>query len=522
MADCDVLVLGAGPNGLGISGLLAKEGLKVINLEKNDHVGGLASNSHFWPGYTHNTGAWWLSVDKIETVWQALDLGKYCPETYDPPGMGTTLGINPDAKPYHMSFDPELHMTGLRNNFGQDAADALGRIFRYFEPFSMGIRPMLYNPPISIGQLMDRMPSIEAKDALNQVFFGTASDLIDGYFPDKERTGALRGFLTATAADGFWGGPMTPGSLLKFAYQVATHSGSKPALVKGGIGKFSEALAEALKANGGQLMLNSEVKKLLLEKGKATGVELVNGDVITARYVISSLDTANTFIRLVGEANIPSSVAKQIKRINYRCHFMQALCKCSGVPEYTGKLEYFNTEGWNWCVGYWPTLELSEQCWDDVKLGRIPEKAVGAYSCMSMLDPSLAPEGKHTMTVFTNYTWPQGVPADKVDEVKEICFQRILDSLCEFAPNFRDIIDDHIVMAPPDYEKRYNNTGGDWTHGQIQLTQLFDNRPIQGMSNYKVPFIENMWLCGSSNHPGPGVNFIPALNCLNVFKKELG
>ena len=523
MTDCDVLVLGAGPNGLGISGLLAKDGLKVITLEKNDHVGGLASNSHFWPGYTHNTGAWWLSIDKIQPVWKALDLGKYCPELFSPPGMGTTLGIDSNSKPHHMIFDPQKQMARIRDDFGQDAVDAFGKIFKYFEPFSMGVEPMLHNPPISIGQLMDRMPSLEAKATLSQAFYGVAADLIDEYFPDKEKTGALRGTLAATAADGFWGGPMTPGSLLKFAYQVATHSGSAiPAMVKGGIGKFSEAVAEAFKAIGGQLRLNSEVKRILLEKGKATGVELANGNVITARYVMSSLDTANTFIRLIGEENIPPFVARQIKRINYRCHFMQAFCRCSGVPEYTGKLEYFNREGWNWCAGYWPTLELMEQCWDDVKLGRIPEKAVGAYSCMSLLDPSLAPPGKHTMTVFTNYTWPQGVPADKVDEVKEICFQRIVDSLCQLAPNFRDIIDDHVVMAPPDYEKRFNNTGGDWAHGQIQLSQLFDNRPIQGMSKYKVPFIKDLWLCGSSNHPGPGVNFFPAINCLNVFKKELG
>jgi phytoene dehydrogenase-like protein len=523
LADFDVIVLGAGPNGLGMSGMLAKEGMKVVLVEKNDHVGGLASNSYFWPGYTHNTGAWWLSIDKIESVWKTLGVGKYCPETFSPPGMGSTLGLTPNDKAHHMIFDPIKQMVKIQNDFGQNATDSFGKIFKYFEPFSMGIKPMLYNVPLSVGQLVDRMPSIEARNMLNQIFYGTAADLIDEYFPDKGKTGALRGTLAAAAADGFWGGPMTPGSLMKFAYQVATHSGgTKPGLVKGGIGKFSEALAEAYKAISGMLMLNSEIKRIILEKDRATGIELINGDTITAKYIISSLDTANTFMRLIGESNIPAFVAKQIKKINYRCHFMQAFCRCSGLPEYKDKLEYFNTEGWRWCVGYWPSLELIEQCWDDVKLGRIPEKGIGAYSCMSMLDPSLSPQGKHTMTVFTNYMWPQGVPADKVDEVKEICFQKIVDSLCQFAPNFRDIIDDHVVMAPPDYEKRFNNTGGDWAHGQIQLNQLFDNRPIQGMSGYKVPFIKNMWLCGSSNHPGPGVNFIPVLNCLNVFKKEVG
>jgi phytoene dehydrogenase-like protein len=126
------------------------------------------------------------------------------------------------------------------------------------------------------------------------------------------------------------------------------------------------------------------------------------------------------------------------------------------------------------------------------------------------------------MTMFMNYMWPQGVPADKVDEVKEICFQRVVDSLSDFAPNFRDIIEDHVVMAPPDYEKRFNCTGGDWTHGQVQMSQLFDNRPIQGMSGYKVPFIENMYLSGSCTHPGPGINFITVNNCLNVFHQEVG
>jgi phytoene dehydrogenase-like protein len=527
MPDCDVLVLGAGPNGLGISGLLAKDNFKVINLEKNDFVGGMGSNSHFWPGFTHNTGAWWLSYGVIKPVWNALGLDKYDCQVYDPPlHLATVLGRTPDEKPFHMYNNIKLQLDKVRESWGPEVADNFIKFFKYFEPFSMGVKPMVDNLPLSIGQVTDRMPSIEARHLMNQIFYGNFADLLNEYFPDEDRFAAVRGYFTANVSDGFWGGPMTTGSNLMFAYHSATHSpeegGGLFKLVKGGIGKFSDALASALKDFGGKLILKAEVKKILVENGKATGVELMNGDIITAKYVISSLDAPNTFLRLVGEANVPSFVAKQIKGINNRCHFMQMFCTVNALPEFKGKLDYFNTEGWRWSVGYWPTMELSEKCFDAVKFGKLPEQPMGAFSLQSVLDPTLAPPGKHIMTIFSRHIWPWGVPADKVDEVKEICYNMLIDTFTRFAPNFREIIDDHLVTAPPDYEKRFNVTGGDWTHGMMQVSQLFNNRPIQGMANYKVPFIGNMWLCGSSCHPGPGINFRPALNCLNVFKKEIG
>ena len=527
MADCDVVVLGAGPNGLGLSGLLAKDKLKVILLEKNDFVGGMGSNSHYWPGYTHNSGAWWLAYGVVKPVWNALNIDKYNCQVYDPPKhLTTVLGRTPDEKPFHVYNDIQLQVVKVAEEYGPEVGDAFGRFFKYFEPFSAGVKPMVDNLPLSVGQVIDRVPSIEARHLMNQIFFGNFADLLNEYFPDKDRFAALRGFFTANVSDFFWGGPMTSGSNLMFAYHSATHppeeGGGLFKLVKGGMGKFPEAIAASFKDLGGTLKLHAEVRRIIVEKGKATGVELMNGEIISAKYVISSLDAFNTFIRLVGESNIPPFVAKQIRGINHRCHFLQIFCTLNGLPEFNGKLAYFNTEGWRWSAGYWPTMELSEQGFDAVKFGKVPEQALGTYAIQSVNDPTLAPPGKHSMTIFSRHTWPYGIPEEKIEEVKEICYNKLIDTFSRFAPNFREIIDDHIVMAPPDFEKRFNNTGGDWTHGMLQVSQLFNNRPIQGMANYKVPFISNMYLCGSSNHPGPGINFRPALNCLNVFKKDLG
>jgi phytoene dehydrogenase-like protein len=350
MTDCDVLVLGAGHNGLGISALLAKEGFKVVNVEKNGFVGGLASNAHFWPGYTHYVGAWWLSFNKIKPVWTALNLDKYGPELFDPPlQVRTVIGEDESYAPNHLINFAGPQIERMKNDLGADVVEAMGRFQQFFEPFSVGIKPMMHNPPISLGQLMDRMPSNEARAILNQIFYGAASDIIDEYFPDKKRLATLRAALTASACYGFWGGPMTPGSALRLAYHFGTHApeegGGMFKFLRGGIGRLSELVAEAFKDLGGRLILNAEVKKILLEKDKAAGVQLANGDIITAKYVISSLDATATFIRLVGEANIPAYVAKQIKKINYRSHYMQAFAICSGIPEYKGRYEYFNTEG---------------------------------------------------------------------------------------------------------------------------------------------------------------------------------
>lgn len=524
MADYDVITIGAGPTGLMASTWLAKDGYRVACLEMNDHVGGLASNAHEWPGFTHNRGAWYVMFAKLDMLWKTLELDKYGVELLDPPTVGCVLPL-PGEKPFLMYADPKQQMEHIQENFGAEAVQGFVNLLMFMSHFTNGLEASMSNPPISIGQMMDAMPSIEAKDALRQIFYGNITVLLDRFFPDKKKYGAIRGFMAVQAVDGFFGGPMTPGSAMTLAYHIGTPSeaasgGGQFKLVKGHIGKLCEGIAESFKDKGGTLQLNSQVKRILIEKGAAIGVELLNGDKITADTVISSGDAYNTFIRMIAPGDIEPYLEKQVRNINYRDHFIQIYLKLKGLPEYRDEYKELNEGKWRWNTWCYPSLELLEEAWDDCKHGRIAEEPCPAVYIPSINDPSLAPEGYYSGTIFALSSWPVGpVPANKIEGMKNEIAERIFSIFKRYMPNFRDVVEDFKVWAPQDYEAHYHNTGGTWTHGMIQLDQMFDFRPVVGMSQYRTP-IKNLYLCGTSTHPGPGITGYNPMNCLKVIKED--
>jgi len=523
MADCDVLILGGGNNGVGAAALLAKQGLKTIVLEKNEMLGGLASASHFWPGVTHNTGAWAMFHDQLQEMWNALDLDSYGCEMITPPAMATNVGETPDDKPYRMSSYKPEHDKLILEDYGPEVLAAEKALYEWFSPLSAGIDLVVKQPATSIFQLIDRLPSPEAKKRMSNLLFGNCVDHINRFHPDKSLH-ALRGQLAQLSIDGLWGGPMTFGSNLGFAQHVIGHASSTDVgvgykIVKGTFGAMNTAVGQYVSDHGGTVKLNAEVDKIIIEKGKVKGVKLKNGDDITCDYLFSSLDPYNTFIRLMDKKDVPGWVSSGVKSINFRNHYMQAFLLLNGLPEYKGQLEYLNEGANGWWVTRFSSPETIEDNWDRVKMGRmIPhEDMQWNYMIPSLIDDSLAPKGQYSMTLYAPHCWPQGVPADKVAEVKETIYQNMITAMETFMPNMREIIVDHRVYASPDYEKKFNNTLGSFCHGEIQVDQYFDQRPIPGMAHWQVPFMPNMYLCGAGCHPGPGVSFLPGTGAVKRF-----
>lgn len=316
---------------------------------------------------------------------------------------------------------------------------------------------------------------------------------------------------------------MTPGSSMTVAYHFGTPSqsggGSQYKIIKGHIGRFFEALAEAFKDNGGILKLNSEVKKILVDKGIAYGVELAGGEKITANTIISSCGTFNTFVNMVGSDNTPPFLERQIRNINYTDQFVQIYWAFKKLPAFRDEYAEMNEGLWRWNIWSYPSSEAMERSWDAVKYGGIPDEPCPSLYFPSMLDPNLAPPGMQSGTSFVMLGWPKGVPENKREELKHQLTERVIDRFQVFMPDFRDCLLDYKVWSTEDYEKVYRNTGGTWTHGMIQLDQMFDNRPVKGMSNYRAP-IKNLYLCGTSNHPGPGVTGFSVMNCLKVIRDD--
>lgn len=522
MSDYDVVVIGAGPTGLIASQLLAKEGKKVALLELNDRVGGMGGNVEVFPGYKHNAGAYYIMFADAQKLIKTIGIEDYGMEFLKPPISGVGFA-GPGRAPWVLYTDPEEAGNYLVNTFGMDAAMAYGAYNQFISPFVTAMKMALKQPPISIGRIMDTLPSIEAKDACRQIFFGSLTELVDQYFPDKEKYATIRGQLIMMGTDAFYGSPSSAGSAMTLAYHAATSSEAveAPAVIpKGGIGALADTIAQAFQDNGGTIMLNTEVTRIIIEEGTAKGVELSDGTVITADTIVSSLDTRNTFINCMDEADVDPAFATRVKHINYDNDVCQWYVCLNKLPSFAPEYDYLNDGKACFQVSL-VNPDLYEENWNKIRFkGEVPERLVGAwYYIPSMVDPSLAPEGKHVLTGGSSYSWPLNTPEEKVPEVKEKLIRAFIDSFKDVMPDFEECIDAIEVMTPYDYENKYHVSGGSWTHGSTRQDQLLNMRPMLGMSDYRTPY-RNLYLCGTSNHPGPGISGISSVNCVKAIKED--
>lgn len=517
MADYDAIVVGAGHNGLSAGTILAKEGLKVLVLEKQRNVGGMAATQEFFKGFKHNVGAWALMVHR-DDILEALEIHKYGFDVIEPKISICNFGT-PGEKPYLVYNDSNRLMEHLREDHGEDAVEALGNLYEMLSIFGQAWDTMRRGAPKSIGNMIESMPTANAKDVVMRILFGTCVDLINECFPDPTRHKNIQGSLATMGIDGTGLGPYCPGTAFSLAYHfVAPGVGNYYKLVKGGTGNLSEALRKSFEANGGEVRLATAVKNILIENGKAAGVELRNGEKITSKVVLCSLDARATFIGLVGEDNLPSDFTQMVKRIKYRNPYLEIHVTLKEPPEFDGNDLAVANDPHTLAIAYIPSPEHLERCYDDYKWGRIPEDVYSAFYIPSRVDDSLAPPGYHTATFFSQY-FPLTAPRDTHDRLKEEMADRVIEKMNLFAPNLKDAITDRVVFTPMHYEKMFGATEGDYASGLQLPEQMFDSRPVTGWSGYDTP-IANLFMCGAACHPGPGVTCTPGFNSANEVLKQ--
>jgi len=517
MPDYDAIVVGAGHNGLAAATVLAKEGLKVLDLEKNTYVGGMAATREFFKGFKHNVGAWAFMVFS-QQVMEALELQKYGLEVIEPTTSFCNFGI-PGENPFVLYNDPAKLMDHLQKDHGEDAMQGLAAVFEFCRPFAEAWNATCFNPPISIGAMMDAAPSLQAKDVLRKCFHASAMDVVDECFPDPKKHKLIQAMIAGMAVDGTSLGPYDPGTAFSLAYHlVPAGIGQFYKLAKGGMGMVTEALRRSLQEKGGEVRLGSRVKRILIENGKAVGVELRNNEKITAKVVLSNLDASATFMRLVGEDNLPADFVRMVKRIKCGAPFIQIHCTLKELPEFTGDLAFANKDNIRWLMCYNRGPEHYQQCMDAIKWGKIPEDPMFTYYIPSVWDDSMAPSGYHTLTFFSFY-FPLMAAGTQHDKIKEEVADKMISQANKYAPNLRDAIMDRVVFTPLHFEKMFGITNGDYTHGLLIPGQMFDFRPVTGWSGYNTP-VENLYLCGSACHPGPGVTAVPGYNSAHEVLKN--
>jgi len=516
MPDYDAIIIGAGHNGLTAGTMLAKAGLKCINFEKNDRVGGFASTWELFKGYKHNIGAWmWMVYGK--RLEEELELAKWGLDLVVPEVSGVGTGY-PGEKPFIMYTDMNKLAAHLLNDHGPKALEGLMNLFSFMSTIAVGMEFGLYNPPISISRMMELMPSPEGKDVLRRCFYESCKDILDEFF-EPGIANNIKGTLGSVAVDGEWFGPYSPGSAWQLAYHMCMPGVSAMIkLPRGGMIMVSEALRKSYESNGGQVKLSTPVKKILVENGKAVGVELENGQKVSSKVVVSNLDTCSTFTRLLNPDELPQHFISMVKHIKYRNPFIQIFLCLKELPQYTGVNAVLN-KLMPFQVQYAPSLEHIEQCWDACKYGQLHKEPFTLLGIHSLHDPGLAPPGRHTGLMFIQM-FPPHLPENKYEKMKEEYADRAINVINELAPNFKDSIIDRKVWGPREYEKAMGATNGDFTHGAMELSQMLDFRPVPGYTDYRTP-VKNLYLCGSGTHPSAGVTSVPGYNCSNMIKKDL-
>ncbi|MFI5316959.1 MAG: phytoene desaturase family protein [Myxococcota bacterium] len=519
--DFDVIVVGAGHNGLAATALLSARGLRVLCLEKNSYAGGMAGTREILTGCRNDVGAS-LAFPLAKGLAEQLELARYGVEFIDLPIMATNLN-SPSSPPAIFYSNPLRMALYVLRHFGLSATLGFVRLMAFCKyPASLMGRFTPRSLPRTLDELLASAPNARRRRQIELAFTGSAMDLIDRFLPDRVRHRTLRALAAFAAVQSTYKGPFTPGSALCLVYTFAQNEGGGlMRRVRGGMGSLSEALCRSIADKGGALRFKSAVKRIRIEGGRATGVELRDGRCITARAVISNLDKPATFFRLVGREYLDAALTERIERIEHRGAYMHLVFKLRRLPRYGPPLEHLNADPLTrFNTTLVPDPELQQASYDACRRGEVPEHPPVGMQIPTVMDPSLAPAGFHIATTY-GFFFPCEAPKEERGKLRDEMAERILDRLSEFLPDLRECITERAVFSSDHFAVMQGATNGDFTHGLIHPEQMIGERLLLPGSAHATP-IPGLYLCGASCHPGPGVTFLPGYGAAHEVAEALG
>jgi phytoene dehydrogenase-like protein len=519
-ARWDVVVVGAGHNGLTAGAMLAKAGLATLVVERRDVIGGCCVTEEIAPGCRASTTSYIASMLRPEVI-RELNLGQHglrmipCePALQVALEGGDVLAAWGGAE----QTAAEISRFSAADARAFTAADEeLRALARRLQPLFMqmppdtratglrGVRELL-----RLGRSMRGVRGAEL-DGLTRLLTGSLGQFIDARFESRQ----AKALLLANNLYGKHGGPYQPGTLLGLAFHLL--SGGEEAVqgffghVMGGMGAISSAIADAGRAAGMQIATGAPVASILVRGGRATGIALEDGTEIEAGTVLSGADPKRTFLGLIDKEELPEDFRAAVGGIKMdgpcgKVNFvLDAEPRVAGMPAGAGP-------GRRALFTLPPELSVADACYDRAKQGELADADQLFVDCVvaSNVDDSLAPPGRHVMTCFVQYL-PYRLATGTWDDLSGELGDRVLARIARFAPNVPDAVVARQVLTPLDLERDYGLTEGNIFHGDISPDQLFHMRPVPGWARYATP-VERLYLCGAGAHPGGGVTGAPGYN----------
>jgi phytoene dehydrogenase-like protein len=513
----DAIVVGAGHNGLVTACYLARAGLRVLVLERRSVVGGACVTEEVFPGFKVSTAAYVNSLFQAEIV-RDLRLAGYGFEVL--PRQPSSFTPYPDGRTLTLGSDAALNGREIAKFSRRDAeryplyGAMLDRVAAFVAPTLTTVPPDVLRPGLTslwrlvrLGRAFGRLG--DASSEAIEVLTGAARPILDRWFESTE----LKSTLATDAVIGAMAGPSMPGTAYLLLHHAMGETGGQRGVwgyVRGGMGGLTQALARAARDLGVHIRCEAEVARVAVRDGRVTGVALAGGDEYRAPIVASNADARVTFRRLVEPAALPPAFLAAVDRISYDSASLKINVALAELPSFRACPGTGPGPQHRGTIHICPDLDYIERAYDDAKYGRPSARPVLECTIPSVVDETVAPHGRHLMSIFVQYA-PYALRGATWDELREPFADRCFALLDEYAPNFRRSVLARQTLTPLDLERTFGLTGGNIFQGAMVPGQLFAFRPVPGHAGYRMP-VRGLFLCGAAAHPGGGVMGAPGRN----------
>ncbi len=520
----NILIIGGGHNGLVTAFYLAKAGFKPLVLERNVQVGGAAITDEFHPGFRVSTLSHSAGPIRADIV-RDMQLEKHGARFITPDACVTAL--SPNGRALSLYQDENKSAQAISAFSQKDAgkylefAKSLGKISKVIAEALATTPPDIDHPDgadlWSLLKTGRALRNLGKRDMYRVLRWGpmAVADLVAEYF----ETELLRAVIAARGIFGTFLGPWSAGSSLQLLIRAAgdPHPAGSAVYVAGGTGALTQAMASAAQAAGAEIRTSAEVIEIRVKDGAATGVLLATGEEINANAVISNADPKRSLLKLTDPVYLSPDFVQKLQHYRGNGTVAKVNLALSGLPSFTA-LSNDGASALKGRVHIGQEIDYLERAFDEAKYGTFSRQPYLEVTIPSLTDPTLAPDGKHVMSIYMQYA-PYKLKGDW-EEQRKALGQTVVQTLAQYAPDLPGLILTHQIITPLDLEENYGLTGGQIFHGDLALDQFFTMRPLLDWARYRTP-IENLYLCGSGTHPGAGLTGGSGANAAREIVKVL-